>query len=184
MFDNQNFIFHKSGIYSHEGCNHAINFFEKRVDLQHVGESGGGINLEWKRSTDILLKRCEYTLAEDMLQGCIKDYVRKYPFTNQLKPWDLSPTFRIQRYKPNEGYFLTHCENMCKDDSERVLSWQIFLNDVKDGGHTVFPSQKRKFRPRRGDVLMWPAYFTHPHHGESSRSHTKYIMTGWCSFKS
>ena len=184
MFNKKDFILHWRGLYSHEGCNHAINFFEKRVDLQEPGRAADKLDYDKKRSTDIFLKRKEYTLAEDMLQGCIKDYIRKYPFTNQLKPWDLSPTFKIQRYNPTEGYFITHCENMGKDDCDRVLAWMIYLNDVKDGGYTVFPTQIRKFQPRRGDVLMWPAYFTHPHHGESTRSHTKYIMTGWCSFKS
>ena len=183
MFNKKDFILHRKGVYSQEGCNHAINFFEKRVDLHRSGESGGKVDHDRKKSTDIFLDRNEFTLVEDMLQGRIRDYIKKYPFVDTLKPWDLSPTFKIQRYKPTEGYFITHCENMGNEDCNRVLAWMIYLNDVKDGGHTVFPSQKRKFQPRRGDVLMWPAYFTHPHHGETSRSDTKYIMTGWCSFK-
>ena len=59
----------------------------------------------------------------------------------------------------------------------------VYLNDVTEGGHTKFPNQNRKFQPRRGDILMWPAYFTHTHCGVTSKTQTKYIVTGWCSFK-
>ena len=58
----------------------------------------------------------------------------------------------------------------------------IYLNDVTEGGHTNFPNQKRKFQPRRGDILMWPAYFTHTHQGLVSKTQTKYIASGWCTY--
>ena len=66
---------------------------------------------------------------------------------------------------------------------KRILAWMIYLNDVTDGGHTAFPTQNKKFQPRRGDVLIWPAYFTHPHRGIVSKTQTKYIITGWYNFK-
>ena len=30
-----------------------------------------------------------------------------------------------------------------------------------------------------GNTLIWPAEFTHPHVGQISEEHTKYIVTGW-----
>ena len=128
------------------------------------------------------MKRKEYTLFENTLQKYLKEYIKEYPFINNLHSWDLSPTLKIQKYNPGEGYFFTHCENMCKDDSNRVLAWMVFLNDVRDGGHTHFPYQKKKFQPRVGDILIWPAYFTHPHNGIISKRSKKYIATGWCEF--
>ena len=93
----------------------------------------------------------------------------------------------MQRYYPGEGYFVLHCENggphPDKEMTKRMLAWMIYLNDVKDGGYTEFPTQNKKFQPRRGDVLIWPAYFTHPHRGITSKSQTKYIATGWFGFK-
>ena len=58
----------------------------------------------------------------------------------------------------------------------------IYLNDVTDGGQTYFPQQRRKIKPRVGDLYVWPAYFTHPHKGLISKTQTKYIATGWCHF--
>ena len=180
---NKDYFLYKRGAYSQEGCDHAIRFFEKRVDLHREGISGVELNHQWKKSTEIFLQRNEYTLFEDLLQSSIKEYNRKYPSAGSLCPWDLYSTFKIQKYKPEEGYFIEHCEVMNRMDVYRILAWMIYLNDVTDGGYTVFPSQNRKFQPRRGDLLIWPAYFTHPHYGVTSKTQTKYILTGWCNFK-
>ena len=55
----------------------------------------------------------------------------------------------------------------------------IYLNDVTEGGYTEFPSQNKLFQPRTGDILIWPAFWTHPHRGITSKTQTKYIITGW-----
>ena len=58
----------------------------------------------------------------------------------------------------------------------------IYLNDVTEGGYTEFPTQNKLLQPRSGDMIIWPAYWTHPHRGIASKTQTKYIMTGWYSF--
>ena len=184
MFNNKDFIFYRRASYSQEGCDYAIRFFEKRIDLQEVGTHGNRFDPHEKKCSEMVLKRKEYTFLEDMLQGCIREYVKKYPSVQLMERWDLAPRFKIQRYNPGEGYFVEHCENSgAEGDIKRMLAWMVYLNDVTDGGYTKFPKQNRKFQPRRGDVLMWPAYFTHPHCGVTSKTQTKYIATGWCSFK-
>ena len=37
----------------------------------------------------------------------------------------------------------------------------------------------RKFKPQKGDVLIWPGGFTHLHRGNPPTSGDKYICTGW-----
>ena len=181
MFD-KNFIVHKKNAFSLETCLNAINFFEKRIDLQTIGRANDTINFKLKKCLEIYLKRNEYTLFEDSLQKYLKEYIKLYPFINSLDKWDLSPTFKIQKYNPNEAYFITHCENTSKKDCDRVLTWMIYLNDVKNGGHTCFPYQRKKYQPRTGSLLIWPAHFTHPHKGLPSKTEIKYIATGWTSF--
>ena len=58
----------------------------------------------------------------------------------------------------------------------------FYLNNVYDEGYTEFPNQEKKFQPREGDCLIWPAYFTHTHKGIVSKTETKYIVTGWFSY--
>jgi len=33
-----------------------------------------------------------------------------------------------------------------------------------------------------GKMVIWPAYWTHVHHGVVSTTQTKYIATGWFEF--
>ena len=92
--------------------------------------------------------------------------------------------FIIKRYYPNEGYYIKHCENTGLPRSERrMLAWMLYLNDVDDGGETSFPTQELEFQAKCGDMLIWPAYWTHPHHGIVSPTQTKYIASGWFIFK-
>ena len=54
----------------------------------------------------------------------------------------------------------------------------IYLNDVEEGGETEFLYQKRKFKPEKGTVMVWPGAYTHLHRGNPPMS-DKYIATGW-----
>ena len=113
-------------------------------------------------------------------------YKKEHPFLNTLAKWTLDWAFKIQKYKEGEGYFVLHCENdgNCDGQTEkRMIAWMVYLNDVFDGGYTEFPVQGRKVQPRTGDILFWPAYWTHPHKGIVSKTEKKYIITGWLAYE-
>lgn len=183
------FILHESAALSKEWCDQYVELFEANPQSQHDGgmHDNQGIvinNPEWKKCKEIYLE--EYRFFEP-IEPCMSEsilkYREKYPSVDVVHTWDIEPTFKLQRYLPSEAYFKVHCENASPEDSNRVLAWMIYLNDVYDEGHTVFPNQEKKFQPRTGDLLIWPAHFTHPHHGVPSKTETKYILTGWFSFK-
>ena len=83
MFD-KNFILHGKSAFTPKSCEVAINYFEKRVDLQTTGQVGGQIDFDRKKCTEIYLKRKEYTLFENTLQKYLKEYIKEYPFINNL----------------------------------------------------------------------------------------------------
>ena len=60
----------------------------------------------------------------------------------------------------------------------RTIAWMVYLNDVEEGGETEFLYQKRKVKPTKGTVVIWPGSYTHVHRGNPPMS-TKYIATGW-----
>ena len=186
MFNDQDYIFRNKSIFSKEECRFIIDFFESREDLHQVGTSGFGdqksSDPRLKKCTEIHLTHQHGDIINNHLITSLERYVKLYPFLNELPEWSISSSYKIQKYKPNEGYFKLHCENVgseVEDQFKRILAWMIYLNDVKDGGYTEFPAQKKKFQPRRGDILIWPAYWTHPHRGVTSKTQTKYIITGW-----
>ena len=68
------------------------------------------------------------------------------------------------------------------DSISRVLAWMFYLNDVTDKGGPRFPRHNLTLKARAGDLYIWPAYFTHSHHGIASPTQVKYIATGWVNF--
>ena len=68
----KDFIFYRRAAYSQEGCDYAIRFFEKRIDLQEVGTHGNRLNLEEKKCSEMVLKRKEYIfLLHHLVRGHI-----------------------------------------------------------------------------------------------------------------
>ena len=189
MFNRKDFILHKKGILSEEDCKRIIRYFETNQTEHKAGTFGGGrVDPEFKKDIEIHMNFNDKTPVSlwilDCLNKCMGDYKQQYSFIDTLYRWNIHEFFNLQRYKPNEGYFVEHCENSgIKNSLYRVLAWMIYLNNVTEGGHTRFPNQNRKFQPRRGDLLIWPAYFTHTHYGVTSKTQTKYIATGWFIFK-
>ena len=98
------------------------------------------------------------------------------------KPWKIS-AFKIQKYKPGEGYYAWHFENNGAASSiTRHLVFSTFLNDIKDKGETAFYYQKTKIKARKGKTIIFPAAWTHTHKGITSHTETKYIVTGWYNY--
>ena len=189
MFFPKSHILHMRGVVPHRDCDNIIHYFESNVELHYKGSTSNNLGETEKKDTEILCNSSKSNLnwIKKYLHIALKEYKKQYPMTEKLSSWSFFPEYKIQRYHPSEGYFLLHFENggTIKSEpeiSQRVLAWMIYLNNVTDGGYTEFPDQRKKFQPRVGDILIWPAYFTHPHRGIVSNTQTKYIATGWFNF--
>lgn len=190
-----NYIHNNLGALEPHECTFLINYFKQNPDKQVEGLLGFGdtmrVSPEEKKCTEIflssnlLIDQFIFKPVARVLKETCEAYIKEFPFLDKIGAWQVAPNFKIQHYKPGEGYFKEHCENDGGTDGDaeyRVIAWMIYLNTVTDGGETVFPTQNEQFKPNRGDVLFWPAYWTHPHHGVVSPSQDKYILTGWYNF--
>ena len=61
----------------------------------------------------------------------------------------------------------------------RDISIVGYLNDDFEGGETYFDRQDLKVKPEAGAVLVFPAYFTHPHESLPILKGQKYVFTSW-----
>ena len=184
-------------------CKRIIDFFEKNTDRQQRGLVGSHVIGEESREfiksgrVDFNIKKCTeigMSFVRDDLIICnsifktlksgMLEYRNTYPFLRIVERWEVLPSFNIQKYNPSEAYYGLHCENdgTTNESLARMGAWMIYLNDVTDGGGTEFPAQNKKFQSCAGDLLLWPAYWTHPHKGIPSPTQTKYIVTGWFTF--
>ena len=112
---------------------------------------------------------------------CIHKYVSMHPQLKLINPWNYIPTYNLQKYIPNQGYYATHCENACRYTADRILVWMFYLNTVNDGG-TYFDNYDYTMDAVKGRCVIWPSYWTHHHRGIVSKTKTKYIATGWIGY--
>ena len=122
--------------------------------------------------------------SKELIAG-LKEYANQNPFL-QTRQWGLVNECRLKRFFPGKSYFTEHCEHGSgKVDSLIILAWMFYLNSIpsNNGGGTRFPQQGHTSPAVEGDLLIWPAFWTHSHYGEVAMVNEKYIISGWCRYK-
>src|SRR5690606_33127020 len=87
-------------------------------------------------------------------------------------------SLNLQKYLAGKGgYHHWHSEIYPQDRTcetlHRVLLFQVYLNNVAEGGGTEFLYQQRIITPKAGRLVIAPAGFTHTHKGHVPRSGDK-----------
>ena len=168
-------------------CDALIDLFKKNSNLHKEGVIGGpyNINKNNKDSIDLGIHP-EYTDPafveyKKSLKECVKEYEKLYPELQNFNAYGMQEGANIQYYKPSGGFKKWHSERGSLLDATRVLVFMTFLNNATGGG-TMFKYQKLTIPAKKGLTLIWPTDFTHTHKGQISKTHEKYIITGWYSF--
>lgn len=61
----------------------------------------------------------------------------------------------------------------------RIVGCITYLNDVENGGETIFTQQKEKIKPECGKTTFFPINITHPHLVAKSISNDRYVLITW-----
>jgi hypothetical protein len=104
-----------------------------------------------------------------------------YPFLNTFLKKTHIGHFNIQKYLSGDHFSKLHSERLGIPNLHRIFAWMTYLNDVPNGG-TEFLYQGIKTKAEKGLTIIWPSDWTHTHKGIISKTHEKYIVTGWFSF--
>tara|TARA_R110000764_G_C10770240_1_gene354799 strand:- start:42 stop:572 length:531 start_codon:yes stop_codon:yes gene_type:complete len=156
-------------------CDEFINYFKKNKEYKNLGNSTDNN----KKSTDVTFfnNSNNKNIKEffKILSYCLQQYIDKYKINSYL---NTNLNNNIQYYRPKEGYPTLHYERD-KDVATRELVYMLYLNTVTDKGGTEFPYQNKILSAIKGNLIIWPADFTHPHRGIISPTQEKYIVTGW-----
>jgi len=185
---------------SREICLDVIQMFEQQ-DEKHRGFTIGGVNLDIKDTYDYVINKNNpkwykyYNLLFSELNRNLKEYVNSLNKDNVMNNDDQHTknteykffyddlsivSFQVQRYIKNIGRYIYH--NDFTVDSlgkkHRVITFIWYLNDVEEGGETVF-NGTTFIKPEMGKLVLFPATWTYPHCGRMPISSNKYIITGW-----
>ena len=91
-------------------------------------------------------------------------------------------SLQIQKYAPEDkGYPAVHIE-AGPNHVQKYLALIIYLNDIENGGETVFPMAGTAIEPEAGKVSIWPTGLPFYHCGKRAEI-DKYIITSWFEFQ-
>lgn len=123
----------------------------------------------------------------ELLRGHLNEYQERCGILPTEWPQYTSfEKFRIRRYDEDKGHYARHVDASDLASARRFLAFYFYLNDVEEGGETVFFNQtgEEEFRikPKRGTLIMFPPLWTMPHAGLAPKSAPKYMAGSFLHF--
>lgn len=149
-----------------------MNTVDNRVRSSDLLQLGGSDPL--LRSTNELLFN-RLAIVQRLLN---QTYGIKFPYAEPCS---------VLRYRVGQ-FYKRHVDNILLSNRfqeveqgipTRDISVVGYLNDDFEGGETYFDRQDVRVKPKAGSVLVFPAYFTHPHESLPVRKGEKYAFTSW-----
>jgi len=164
-----------------ELCDEIMEKFDKS-DI-YDGVTAGGITPAIKKTKDFHLshgKLEDWKHIDDALYKSLTTHLQYYYNETKLRPMQTfeDTGFQIQRYIKNDGFYVMHDDSSRESDKYRVLTFLWYLNDVTEGGETNFYN-RIMVKPKKGQLVFFPATWNYEHMGCMPISNNKYIVTGW-----
>lgn len=166
-------------------CNFLIDLFEKNSDKQEVIDDNKTPSFTQYNLTENVEESSEIENVHNYLVSIVIEYRNKYYkfIDDRCFPAEHDVEyFRIKKYK-NDGndMFDTHVDVTDYSNAKRYLSFMWYLNDVTEGGETVFTNFK--ITPKKGRLLMFPPMWMFPHKGLPPMSNEKYLLSTYLHYQ-
>ena len=171
-------------------CDDIIKLFEKNPDKHVPGMmSRVGINKERKVTIEVPIRPIDIKRSNDTLfneyfehvSNCFNEYCSKWDILKNWKKFHIG-IFNLQKYELGGHFSFPHSERDSMTTQHRYFAFMTYLNDVDEGGETIFPYYDITIKPKKGTTLIWPSDWTHTHYGDVVKSNEKYIVTGWIEY--
>lgn len=190
------FVIIKERVFSDEFCDELISLFEKYPHYCFEGHSGGGLNTDIKKTTDLnlfdkpdLMEEYGYKVFEGF-NRVVEELLEDLPFKNKFEPLEQVftqeteyTTCQLQKYEKEIGHYNSyHFETDSYATTPRLFVFILYLNDVYEGGETELLYEKMLIKPKKGSVVCHPAGFPFVHKGHIPISDDKYILTTWLEY--
>lgn len=107
-----------------------------------------------------------------------RDVALPIPVPNSSKTADLI----IKRYRPEAAESFQLHFDAVHEVSNRFLVLLWYLNDVREGGQTHFPTLNLSVAPQAGRLIVFPPYWMFQHAGLPAPREEKYILSTYLLF--
>lgn len=178
-------------VLSDELCNELIEKFDASLNVESTEAT-------WHGSYQKRFDELNLTKEEEFQENCIELYTLSknlVEFYKEKCEIEFFPTkigyeeLRLKKYSVNDtDKFDWHSDVGDYSSARRFLSMFFYLNDVEDGGQTVFndssfyPEKDLSINPRRGRIVVFPPMWMYPHKALPPISNSKYILSTYCHY--
>jgi hypothetical protein len=90
--------------------------------------------------------------------------------------------FRVKRYNSSDALHTWHVDSSSLANAHRVIAVLLYLNDVPVGGETIFLRHNTSIKPERGNLLLFPATWTHVHRAAPPIKGRKYVVSNFITY--
>jgi len=174
-----------TGAFSKEDCEGIIKDIQSLEDQSFLSYDRSALHLQDHEAINVAYNYdwdlpTSTRLSKNILpkfKKCADEYLQTFSVLgrNKYLIYDL----KIKKIPICGGFHNWHYENGSISDAPRAFVMQLYLNDDFEGGETEFLYQNRRELAVAGDVIMFPAGYTHTHRGNPPIGGTKYIATSW-----
>jgi len=180
-------IFFVPGVFSPEICQHIIEIINSQ-ELKMAGILLDTVDTQI-RASDILNLGGEQPLLKStnqLLMACLLPVQKFLHRTYGIGFYDME-SISILRYQPGQ-FYQRHVDNVLLNSRRMEIAQGIptrdvgivgYLNEDFTGGETYFDRQGVTVKPQQGAVVVFAAYYTHPHQSLPVQSGVKYAITTW-----
>jgi hypothetical protein len=182
---NDNFIIRYKGAFSQQDCDEIINYIEyleennllyyDKESLHRQDNKTVSINNSFDLDIPTTSRISRIILPK--YKPCIDDYVQRFSVLDSSK--FLVYDVKLKKVPSGGGFHSWHYENGSMISASRMFVIQLYLNDGFEGGETEFLYQNLREEAVAGDVVIFPAGYTHVHRGNPPIGGTKYTVTSW-----
>lgn len=190
MINIENFIM-EYNVFSKEYCENTIKYYENmnksgltsdRITLDNtsrhiISDTNTGFHMEVTVSL-ALSQRISSDFLNVFWNDVYPKYASEYSILNATDKHSIYH-LKLQKTKVGEAFHTWHYETGTRETSGRILTYILYLNDVKEGGETEFLYYPKRVKPKQGTIILFPGSLTHTHRGNQPLSNEKYIITGW-----
>lgn len=170
------FIFHD--IITYEQCDHIIETMEKSFKKEYKIE-------KWEINRNV---NCVYNEdieeLDSMVYEIINIFIQKlHDMFDIVSQGDSGYCYR-KIFGPtrlhSDGLFVEKDKQYIPMKKIRNISVIICLNEDYEGGEFYFPKQDRKIKLKKGNIIAFPPYWTHPHMTYPLLNNTyRYTINTW-----
>lgn len=172
-------------------CKSLLRFVKKQsrewLMVVDPDRSGGGVVFQ-KRDPARVSQKVDIGKKSALVAGWIDHAVRRYAAQAGFPEWFEQP--QLLRYSPGGKYDVHADAEESEGDGgrffrrlDRDFSLLIYLNDDYEGGELHFNALNFTYKPKMGDLILFPSNHVFGHESRPVISGIKYAIVSWGAFK-